>query len=112
LSMRARPGEGGIRSRKIAILASEGTNARTVDQLASALIAEGAVVRVVAPHVGLAQAEAGEVLDADASFENTPSALFDAAVIADGDAAVNAMCGNGLALEFVREQFRHCKALM
>ena len=112
LSLLARPGERGIRSRKIAIMVADGVNAQTVTAIAQSLIAEGAVVRLVGQHVGLLQDEAGGALDADASFMNSPSVVFDAAVIADGDKAVDALCADGVALEFVRDTFRHGKAMM
>ncbi|PXW25722.1 catalase [Paraburkholderia caballeronis] len=112
LSLLARPGEGGIRTRKIAIMVTDGVNAKTISQAAQALIAAGAVVRLVGQHIGLIQAADGETLDADASFKNSPAVLFDAVVVPDGETAVAALCADGLALEFVREPFRHGKALL
>ncbi|MBN9426935.1 MAG: DJ-1/PfpI family protein, partial [Burkholderiales bacterium] len=54
----------------------------------------------------------GSGFDADASLENHPSVLFDAVVIPDGEQAIAALAANGLALEFVRDQFRHGKTLL
>ncbi len=112
LSLLARPGEGGIRTRKVALLVADGADAEAVKTAADILIAQGAVVRLVAPHVGIFTSAQGDSLDADASLENSPAPLFDGAVIAAGDAAIEALCRNGLALEFVREQFRHGKTLL
>ncbi len=112
LSLLARPGSGGIRTRKVAIVVADGVDTAAVNQIARALIAKGAVVRLVGPHVGLAGTGPGKTLDVDASFKNSPSALFDAAVVPDGETGVNTLCADGLALEFVRDQFRHGKALM
>ncbi|CAM3710716.1 catalase [Bordetella tumulicola] len=112
LSLLARPGEVGIRTRKIAVLVADGVSAKTVDQVANALIAKGAVVRLVGQHIGLLRTDAKTPLDADASSQNSPSALFDAVVIPDGDECVSALCSDGLALEYVRDQFRHGKALL
>ncbi|MCD0502081.1 catalase [Bordetella petrii] len=110
LSLHSRPGEGGIRTRKIAILVTDGVDSAGVAQAAQALIAKGAVVRLVGQHIGLIKDHAGQPLDVDASFKNSPSALFDAALVPDGG-AVDALCADGLALEFIRDQFRHGKAL-
>lgn len=111
LSLLARPGEVGIRTRKIALLVAEGVKTKTVEQVAQALIEQKAVVRLVGQHVGLLRDAEGQVLDVDASFKNSPASLFDAVVIPDGEAAVQTLLRDGLALEFVRDQFRHCKTL-
>jgi catalase len=41
-----------------------------------------------------------------------PSCLFDAVVIPDGELAAQALGGLGHALDFVKDQFRHCKAIL
>ncbi len=112
LSLLARPGEGGIRTRKIAVMVADGVNGKTATQAAQALIAQGAVVRLLGPHIGLIRTESGDVLDADASLKNSPAVLFDAVVVPDGDSAVEALCADGLALEFLRDQFRHGKSVL
>ncbi len=112
LSLLARPGDGGIRSRKVAIMAADGVDAQAAQQVAQALIAKGAVVRLVGQHVGLMAGAGGETMDADASFKNSPSPLFDAVVVPDGAQAIDALCADGVALEFVRDAFRHGKAIM
>lgn len=50
--------------------------------------------------------------EADKSMENAPSVLFDALVLPDGAAAVNALAQDGLTLEYIKEQFRHCKPIL
>ncbi|WP_233167474.1 catalase [Xylophilus sp. ASV27] len=112
LSLLARPGDGGIATRKVAILVAPQIDAAAVRLVADALIAQGAVPRLVGPRVGGFAADDGSALDADASFENHPSALFDGVVIPDGADAIEALAGNGQALEFVRDQFRHCKSML
>ncbi|MGE4336545.1 MAG: catalase [Pigmentiphaga sp.] len=112
LSLRAFPGEAGIRTRKIAVMAVDAVTSATVTAISNALIEQGAVVRLVGQHVGMIQAADGTPLDVDASFENSPSVLFDAVVVPDGDAAVEALAANGLALEFLRDQYRHGKPIL
>lgn len=112
LSLTARPGDGGIRSRKVAVLVAPGVDDSSVYSVAQTLIGEGAIVRLVGPHVGMIPAASGNPIDADASFTNSPSVLFDAVVVPDGAEAVDALCNNGLALEYVRDTFRHAKAMM
>ena len=112
LSLQARPGDGGIATRKIAILVAPGVDGASVKLLADALILQGAVARLVGPRIGGFATDDGTAFDADASFENHPSALFDGVVIPDGAAAIETLASNGQALEFVRDQYRHCKTLL
>ena len=112
LSLTARPGEVGIRTRKVAVMVAPGVDGASVDKIADALIAEGAVVRLVGPRIGLMPSAAGGRIDVDASFSNNPSPLFDAVVVPNGESAIEALCKDGQALEFVRDQFRHGKAMM
>lgn len=112
LSLEARPGDGGIATRKIAILVAEGADGKAVSAVADGLIAAGAVVRLVGQRIGAVQAEGGGMLDADASLDNHPSALFDGAVVPGGAAAMERLASDGRALEFLRDAFRHGKTLM
>jgi catalase len=45
-------------------------------------------------------------------IETMPSALFDGVVLPDHPSSIAAMVGNGLVLEFVKDQFRHCKPIL
>ncbi|MGS1011780.1 catalase [Achromobacter anxifer] len=112
LSLTARPGEAGIATRKVAILVAEGVDGNAVAAVAQGLIAAGAVVRLVGQRIGLVPTDEGGLVDADASIDNHPSALFDGAVVAGGAAAVARLREDGRALEFLRDAFRHGKTLM
>ncbi len=70
------------------------------------------MVRLVGQRIGVLPCGGQDALDVDASFKNSPSALFDAAVIPDGESVVDTLCGDGLALEFVRDQYRHGKPML
>ncbi|ADP16241.1 catalase HPII [Achromobacter xylosoxidans A8] len=112
LSLTARPGEAGIATRKVAILVAEGADGKAVAAVAQGLIAAGAVVRLVGQRIGPVPTDEGGAVDADASLDNHPSALFDGAVVAGGEAAVARLREDGRALEFLRDAFRHGKTLM
>ncbi len=113
LSLTARPGDGGISTRKVAILVAHGVNEATVSAIADALLKAGAVARLVGPRIGPFQGQGGSpALDADASLENHPSALFDGVVVVDGAKGVASLSGDGHALEFLRDQFRHGKTML
>jgi len=112
LSLMARPGDGGIRTRKVAILIAEGVDAAGVTAIQTALLQEGAVPRLVSLRVGRVRTAGGDMLEADASMENTPAVLFDGLVLADGEAAIDRLANSGQAAEFIQNQYRHCKTIL
>ncbi len=111
LSLMARPGDGGVRTRKVAIVIADGSSTEQVTALQNALVAQGAIGRLVGPRVGPFAGDDGETLNADASFENEPGFLFDGMIIPDG-ASMNVLASDGRLLESVKDQYRHCKTLM
>jgi catalase len=112
LSLTALPGDGGIRTRKIAILVADGVEGKSLAALQAALLAEGAVARLVGIRVGRVTTENGEEIEADASMENSPSVLFDALVLPDGAGAVQRLARDGHTVDFIKDQFRHGKTIL
>ena len=90
---------------------AEGVDGKAVSAVADALIAVG-VVWLVGQRVGPVAPDGGPALDADASLDNQPSAVFDGAVVPGGAAAAERLRADGRALEFLRDAFRHGKTLM
>jgi catalase len=111
LSLTARPGDGGIRGRKIAVLVTVGTDGRSVGKMVKRLGAAGAVVRLLGARLGSIAAKGGG-LEPDGTFETMPSVLFDAVAIPDGKGAAEALGHLGHALEFLKDQYRHCKPIL
>ena len=109
LSLTARPGDGSIAGRKVAILVGPGADSSSVESVQTTLAARGAVPRLVAERLAAVDTD-GDVLTPDATFETMPSVLFDAAVIPDGENSELAALGH--AVEFVRDQYRHCKPIL
>ena len=112
LSLMFRPGEEGIRARKIALLVADGVEGESLKEVHRMLAAEGAVPKLIAPRIGQFKTAAGDPVLADASFETEPGFLFDALVLPDGEAGVTALSKDALAMEFIRNQYRHCKAIL
>ena len=112
LSLFARPGDGGIQGRKVAILAAHGVAGRGLLEVHAGLFAQGAVPRFVAPRIGPVRTSDGAAIDADASLENEPGFLFDALVLPDGAEGVAALDRDGHTMEFVKDQYRHGKAIL
>jgi catalase len=112
LSLFARPGDGTIRTRRVALLVADGVDAKPLMAIHQRLTGEGAVPRFVGIRLGAVSASAGESIEVDATLETAPSVLFDAVVLPDGAAAIEVLKQDGQALEFLRDQFRHCKSIL
>jgi catalase len=112
LSLKALPGDGGVATRRIAILIADGIESEPITDLIEALNGAGAVTRLLGRRLGTARSEDGEPLEIDATLENSPAVLFDALVLPGGSEAVDAFCLDGHALEFVKDQYRHCKTIL
>jgi catalase len=112
LSLRALPGDGSVATRKVAILLADGVNSEAITKLIDALDGAGVVTRLLASRLGTVRSEEGEPLEIDATLENSPAVLFDAMVLPEGTEAVDALTSDGHVLEFVKDQYRHCKTIL
>ncbi len=112
LSLMARPGDGSIKARAVALMVAPGAVGRSLAQVRTELLNQGAMPRFVAQRIGPVTTAEGETLEVDASFENAPGFLFDAVVLPDGEQAVAALTLDGQAMEFIKDQYRHCKPML
>jgi catalase len=112
LSLTALPGETGIRTRKIAILVADGVEGDSLTAIHSALTCAGAVPRFIGSRLGSYSTAAGDRIEADASMENSAPVLFDALVLPDGATGVEALAADAHTMEFVTNQYRHCKTIL
>jgi catalase len=112
LSLFARPGDGRIRTRRIAILVADGVDGAAATTIHAGLAAEGAVPRYVGVRLGSVETETGETLEVEVTLETMPSVLFDAVVVLGGKAAVKKLGNVGHALEFIKDQYRHAKPIL
>jgi catalase len=112
LSLFARPGDGSIRARRVAILVADGCEAAPLVALANRLTGDGAVPRFVSTTLGAVEASSGHAIEVDVSLEAAPSVLYDAIVLPDGADAVARLQADGRTLEFIKDQYRHCKPVL
>ena len=112
LSLFARPGDGGIRTRRIAILVADGVAGAEVKALHQGLAAQGAVPRFVGARLGSVESAEGDSIEVDATLEAVPVVLYDALVVPGGRQAIKTLGNLGHAAEFVKEQYRHCKPIL
>jgi catalase len=111
LSLMARPGDGSVKARRIAILVADGAESQSLEALARELLAAGAVPRFLGTRLGEVTMTGG-ARQVDATVETMPSVLWDAVVLPDGDAAVEQLAIDGRVLEFIKDQYRHCKPIL
>jgi catalase len=111
LSLFARKGEVGIQTRRIAMLIADGVNGEQARSLAERIRGGGGVPVFIAPKLGAVTPGKGKAMQADASLEVAPSVLFDAVVLSDGGDSAATLAANGRAVEFIKDQYRHCKAI-
>jgi catalase len=112
LSLFARPGDGRIATRKVAILVAPGVDGDAARAVHKALADAGAVPRFVAARLGPVPSSRGDALEAEGTLETMPSCVFDAMVVPDGPKAAQSLSQLGQAVEFVKDQYRHCKAIL
>jgi catalase len=91
-----------IATRKIAVLAGDQTDAGALQPVLEALRGQGAICEIVAPHEGTVA-----TLEVDKQLSAANSVLYDAVLAAGGRELV----ADGYAVQFVREAFKHCKAV-
>jgi catalase len=112
LSLLARPGEEGIKTRRVAILVADGTDGAAALAIHEALAAAGAVPRFIGVKLGQVTSASGEPLDVEISLETAPAVVWDAMIVPDGQDAADDLSTRGHALEFLKDQYRHCKPIL
>lgn len=100
-----------IKSRTIAILCADGVDDESLLKMKEALMEEGAMAKIVAPHTGTLKTASGKELKIDHSLVTTSSVLMDAVYIADGKEAAAVLGKHMDALEFITQAYRHCKPI-
>jgi catalase len=109
LSLMARRGDSSIATRKVAVMIGDGMDAASVERILPALTKAGAVTRLLGVRLGTVKSSQGVSVEADATLENSPAVLFDGLVVPDG---LDSLASKGQAVEFLKDQFRHCKTIL
>ena len=68
--------------------------------------------RFVSITLGSVQPATGDAIEIDVSLEAAPAVLYDALVLPKGADAVTTLRGDGRTLEFIKDQYRHCKPIL
>jgi catalase len=112
LSLFARPGDGEIKTRRVAILVANGVAGPPLMRLHEELAKRGAVPRFVGAMLGTVESASGEPIDVEISIDASPAVVYDAVVLPDGKGAVDRLSQLGQAMEFIKDAYRHCKPIL
>ena len=112
LSLMSRPGDGSAAGRRVALLVAPGVDGPSLRAAHDALVSAGAVPRYVGVPLGRVEPAVGDTLHVEVSLEAAPAALWDAVVLPEGTEALQRLALVGQAVEFLKDQYRHCKPIL
>jgi catalase len=112
LSLFTRPGQDGIKTRRIAVIVANGVDGEAALMLHRQLTDQGGVPRFVGVKLGRVDSESGEPIEIEVSMEAAPAVVWDAMAVVDGSRAIGELAESGHAIEFLKDQYRHCKPIL
>ena len=100
-----------ITTRKIAVLTADGVDETTLMTIKTALESKGAIVRIIAPRLGVVISKNGVEIPVFESYLTAASVLYDAVYVPGGTNSVATVAAEPDAIHFLNEAFKHCKAI-
>lgn len=100
-----------ILGRKIAFLVTDGVDRESIAGLRDALATLGATVELLAPVDGEVTAADGVAVPVTRALTTVASVLYDAVVLPAGEEAALELTGDGYAVHFVAEAYKHAKPI-
>jgi catalase len=95
--------------RKIGVLLTDGADAAVLELLRKAAGTEGALVELVAPHIGGVVTSDDQLIPAHQKIDGGPSVLYDAVVILASPEGAAMLAADPAAKDFVTDAHAHCK---
>ncbi|ABG60084.1 catalase [Cytophaga hutchinsonii] len=99
-----------IATKQIAFLCADEVSGASVVSYKNALERKGAVVKIIAPHLGFIKTEEGKKIKVDQSLLIAASVLFDAVFIPAGK-GIKQLKGIKEVAEFITDTYKHCKVI-
>jgi len=96
-----------IKGRTLAVMVTDGSDAKAIVALQKAVKKEGATLKLVAPKIGPMK----NGLTPDMTIDGGPSCLFDAVVLLPGQAEMPILLGMASSINWLRDAFGHLKAI-
>jgi catalase len=100
-----------VKTRKIAVLAADGVDETTLNNMKQKLEAAGASMKLIAPNLGTISSAGGTEIKIDQSFLTASSVMFDAVYVPGGERCIEKLKEEPDALHFINEAYKHCKAI-
>ncbi len=99
-----------IATKQIAFLCTDEVSGASVVSYKNALEKKGAVVKIIAPHLGFIKTEEGKKIKVDQSLLIAASVLFDAVFIPAGKGIKDLKTMKEVS-EFITDSYKHCKVI-
>lgn len=100
-----------LKGRVVGILVTDGADGEILTAVKSAVEAEGAAVRLIAPKIGGVTLKGGKALKVDAQLAGSPSCQVDAVALILSDEGCAMLLKDGAAIDFAKDAFGHLKAI-
>lgn len=100
-----------IQTRKIAFLAADGVDEKSITTVRDALVSAGAVVEIISTRHNYIMTESDTKLPVDHTFLTAASVLYDAVYVPGGTNSVASIEAEADAVHFLNEAFKHCKPI-
>lgn len=97
--------------RVIGVLATDGVDGATIEEIAAAAQEVGAAIKIIAPQIGGVTLKSGAHLPVDGQLAGSPSVFFDAIALVLSKAGCAALLKESAAIDFVSDAFSHLKAI-
>lgn len=98
-----------FKGRKVGVLVSDGCDGDLVEALRSALVAEGAMMEIVAPKVGGVTAKDGTLIEGKQMIDGGPSVLYDAVAVIVSEEGAAQLVKEAAVRDWLADAFAHCK---
>lgn len=102
-------GPASFKGRRIAVLMTDGADAKLFAALKAVTDKEGATLEIVAPTIGGVDLSDGTHVPADHKIDGAPSVLFDAVALIVSDAGAAKLAPHAPAKDFISDAFAHMK---
>ncbi|HWV33972.1 MAG TPA: catalase [Dyadobacter sp.] len=110
LSMATSP-KNSVKTRKIAFLAADGIDGKSLNTVRTALEKAGAIVEVIAPRQNFILSDTEAEIPVNHSLLTAASVFYDGVYVPGGTNSVATIAADADAVHFLNEAFKHCKAI-
>lgn len=100
-----------VKTRRIAILAADGVDGRSIVEINATAVSAGACVRIISTRMGTLTTDDNMEIAIDGTPLSMPSVVFDAVLIPGGVDSIKALQESGDAMHYVLEAYIHYKPI-